>query len=73
VVDLTGLKGYYDFKLSFMPELLVGVNRENIPQEVLDRPSIFEALKQQLGLKLESQKGSVPYMIIDHIEKPAGN
>jgi len=73
VVDLTGLKGYYDFKLSFMPELPVGVNRENIPQEVLDRPSIFDALKQQLGLKLESQKGAVPYMVIDHIEKPAGN
>ena len=73
VVDLTGLKGYYDFKLSFMPELPVGVNRENIPQDVLDRPSIFEALKQQLGLKLESQKGPVPYMVIDHIEKPGGN
>lgn len=73
VVDLTGLKGYYDFKLIFMPELPVGANRENIPQDVLDRPSIFDALKQQLGLRLESQKGPVPYMIIDSIEKPAGN
>ena len=73
VVDLTGLKGYYDFKLSFMPELPVGANRENIPQDVLDRPSIFEALKQQLGLRLESQKGAVPYMVIDSIERPAGN
>lgn len=73
VVDLTGLKGYYDFKLEFVPELPVGANRENIPQEILDRPSIFDALKQQLGLKLESQKGPVPYMVIDHVEKPAGN
>lgn len=73
VVDLTGLKGYYDFKLSFMPELPPNVEREKIPQEILDRPSIFEALKQQLGLRLESQKGPVPYMVIDHIEKPAGN
>jgi uncharacterized protein (TIGR03435 family) len=56
-----------------MPELPVGANRENIPQEILDRPSIFDALKQQLGLKLESQKGPVPYMVIDSIERPLGN
>lgn len=73
VVDLTGLKGYYDFKLSFMPELPPNVNRENLPPDAQDRPSIFDALKQQLGLKLESQKGPVPYMVVDRLEKPAGN
>jgi uncharacterized protein (TIGR03435 family) len=38
-----------------------------------ERPSIFDALKQQLGLKLEAQKGPVDYFVIDHVEKPAEN
>ena len=73
VIDKTGLTGNYDFTLKFMPELPPGVDRSNIPQELLDRPSIFDALRDQLGLKLEAQKGPVEYYIIDSVEKPAGN
>jgi len=73
VIDRTGLKGTYDFTLSFLPELPPGFDKANVPQEILDRPSIFDALKAQLWLKLEPQKGPVEYYVIDHVEKPAGN
>lgn len=71
VLDKTGLAQFYDFTLSFLPELPPGFNRDNLPPEMLDRPSIFDALKQQLGLRLEPQKGPVEYYVIDHAEKPA--
>jgi uncharacterized protein (TIGR03435 family) len=73
VLDKTGLTGNYDFTLKFLPELQPGFERGNIPQEFLDRPSIFDALRDQLGLKLEAQKGPVEYYVIDSVEKPAGN
>jgi len=73
VIERTGLTGNYDFTLSFLPELPPGFDRANIPPEFLDRPNIFDALRQQLGLKLEPQKGPVVYYVIDHVEKPAEN
>jgi uncharacterized protein (TIGR03435 family) len=39
----------------------------------LNRPSIFEALKSQLGLKLEAQKGPVDDYVVDSVVKPEGN
>jgi len=73
VIDKTGLTGNYDFTLSFLPELDPGFVRGDLPAAFLDRPSIFDAVKQQLGLKLEPQKGPVEYFVIDHVEKPAAN
>ena len=73
VIDRTGLTGNYDFTLSFAPELPLGFPKENLPAGLLDRPSIFDALKQQLGLKLGAQKGPVEYYVIDHVQKPAEN
>jgi uncharacterized protein (TIGR03435 family) len=73
VVDETGLQNTYDFTLSFAPQLPPGAGRENLPPELQDRPSIFDALKQQLGLKLEPQTGPVEYYVIDHIDKPSAN
>ncbi len=77
VIDKTGLTGNYDFTLSFLPDLPPGFNREQLPPGLppgfLDRPNIYDALKQQLGLKIESQKGPVPFMVIDSVEKPAEN
>lgn len=73
VIDKTGLDKNYDFTLAFAPELPPNFPKENIPPELLDRPTIFDALKQQLGLKLEAQKGPVEYYVIDHVEKPAEN
>jgi len=73
VVDTTGLTKNYDFTLTFLPQLPPNFNTENIPPEILSRPSLFEALQQQLGLKLVPQKGPVEYYVIDHLERPAGN
>jgi uncharacterized protein (TIGR03435 family) len=70
VIDRTGLTGYYDFRLSFLPELPPNFDRDKLPPEVLSRPSLFDALKQQLGLKLEPQKGPIDYYVIDRAEKP---
>jgi uncharacterized protein (TIGR03435 family) len=66
VVDATGLAGYYEFSLEWKPE--------NAAAEGTQGPSLFLALQEQLGLKLEATKGPVPVSIIDHIEKiPTGN
>jgi uncharacterized protein (TIGR03435 family) len=73
VIDKTGLTGYYDFTLSFLPELPPGFDREKLPPEVQARPSLFDAVKSQLGLKLEATKGPVEYYVVEHIEKPERN
>jgi uncharacterized protein (TIGR03435 family) len=73
VVDMTGLTKNYDFTLKFLPELPPNVSPESIPAEIANRPSLFVALKEQLGLRLDPQKGPVEYYVIDHIERPAGN
>jgi uncharacterized protein (TIGR03435 family) len=73
VVDLTGLDKNYDFTLTFVPELPPDVSKDNLSPEVRDRPSLFDALKQQLGLKLLPQKGPVAHYVIDHIDRPSDN
>ncbi|GGA77842.1 hypothetical protein GCM10011507_31360 [Edaphobacter acidisoli] len=73
VIDRTGLTQYYDFTLSFAPVLPLNVSQEKLSDRSLDRPSIFDALKQQLGLKLEAEKGPVVYYVIDHVERPSAN
>ena len=72
VVDETGLKGYYDFNLTFLPSN-ADQFRDRLPPEVFDHPSIFIALHDQLGLKLTAQKGPVTYFVIDHVERPTEN
>ena len=73
VVDLTGLTGFYDFTLSFLPQNLPQQTHDNLPQETLDRPNLFDALREQLGLKLTAQKGPVQYFVIDHIDRATQN
>jgi len=60
VVDRTGLSGNWQFVLTFAPE---GTTESNAP-------SFFTALQEQLGLKLESTKGPVDVLVIDHVERP---
>jgi len=77
VSDKTGLTGVYDFKLKWIPER----SQRAVPPggqptaETSDPtgPTLLDALQDQLGLKLESGKGSVNGIAIDHIEKPSGN
>jgi uncharacterized protein (TIGR03435 family) len=69
VLDNTGLTGKYDFKLSWAPENVAADTNSTDTSG----PSIFTAVSEQLGLKLEPQKGPVPTLIIDHIEAPSSN
>jgi uncharacterized protein (TIGR03435 family) len=64
VVDKTGLSGKFDYTLTYAPDTAT-------PGD--DGPSLFTALEQQLGLKLESTKGPVEFLVIDHAEKPDAN
>jgi uncharacterized protein (TIGR03435 family) len=75
VVDRTGLEGNFAFELEWTPD-------PGQPLDLLDPspapadpsgPSIFTALQEQLGLKLEPQKDPVEILIIDHVEKPSEN
>lgn len=73
VVDKTRLTNSYDFTLRFAPELPPEISREDLGQELSDRPSIFDALRDQLGLRLSPEKGPVDYYVIDHVERPSEN
>jgi uncharacterized protein (TIGR03435 family) len=72
VVDKTGLTGRYDFTLRWATEQLSLV--PGTPTGDADRfPSIFTALREQLGLRLDSTKGPLEVLVIDRAEKPSGN
>jgi uncharacterized protein (TIGR03435 family) len=74
VVDRTGLVGEFDFDLEFAPPPTTGSVDAGIPVAPLDdAASIFTALQEQLGLKLESTRGPVELMVIDSAERPAEN
>jgi len=64
VLNKTGLSGEYDFTLEWTP---------GIAPDDADSPSLFTAIQEQLGLKLEPQKGPVEVMVIDHAELPSEN
>lgn len=72
VIDKTGLTGNFDFELKWTPDR----NPQNQPggAGILasdpDSPSIFTALQEQLGLKLEPAKNMVEVLVIDHVERP---
>lgn len=80
VLDQTELKGVYDFKLQFAPDDrlqpppgLAPNQRLPVPAADSNTPSLFDALQEQLGLKLESGKGPVEVIAIDRVEKPSAN
>lgn len=65
VVDKTGLAGKYDIALKWTPD-----DQQNRPDS---GPTLFTALQEQLGLKLEPAKGQVQTLVIDHAEMPSAN
>jgi uncharacterized protein (TIGR03435 family) len=74
VLDKTGLTGKYDFTLTWTREDLLGESGpESAPPPDSSGPSIFAALQLQLGLKLESGKGPVKIVVVDHADKPSVN
>jgi uncharacterized protein (TIGR03435 family) len=74
VVDKTGLTARYDIDLNYAPErqLPPGVEVPGTPADP-NGPSIYTAVREQLGLKLEQQKDQEEVLIIDHIERPNEN
>jgi uncharacterized protein (TIGR03435 family) len=81
VLDKTGLTGNYDFKLTWTPEAGQGLGAggglpagvDALPAPDPNGPTIFTAVQEQLGLRLESQKGPVDMIVIDRAEKPTEN
>ena len=77
VVNKTGLTGIYDFSLHFMPEqggLQADPENPSPPASAdTSGPSLFTAVQEQLGLKLESTKAPIEVVVIDHVERPSGN
>jgi len=72
VVDTTGFKGNFDVSLRWTPDPVSTGNGGQIPTETTG-PSIFTAMQEQLGLKLEAGKGPVDVLVVDHIERPSEN
>ena len=79
VVDKTELTGNYDFELTYAPEALGGgvgapplVNGNPIQVDP-NAPNLFTALQEQLGLKLDSQRGPVDVVVIDRLEQPVSD
>jgi len=67
VVDKTGLTGYYDIELHMA--LRSGADDDSVDKG----PSVFSAVQEQLGLKLEPTKGEIEMLAIDHVERPTEN
>jgi uncharacterized protein (TIGR03435 family) len=66
VVDRTGIQGEFNFDVKFAPI-------DNNAFGNTSSPSIFTALQEQLGLKLEAGKAPVEFLVIDHAERPTEN
>jgi uncharacterized protein (TIGR03435 family) len=77
VIDQTGIQGRFDLTLQWTPDELAapGHTGTDVGTSAADYsgPSIFTAIQEQLGLKLESQKGPVQVLVIDKVEMPSEN
>lgn len=76
VIDRTGLEGNFDIDLTFTPDRMPqgppppGVQ---IPSFDPHGPSLFTAVQEQLGLKLESERAPIEVLVIDHVERPTAD
>jgi bla regulator protein blaR1 len=85
VIDPTGIQGLFDLKLQWNPFAARPQAADDIPRspaaearegprpDLASLPNLFDALEQQLGLKLESHKGPVEIYVIDHVAPPSEN
>jgi uncharacterized protein (TIGR03435 family) len=77
VIDKTGFTGAFDVQVKFMPDqstagLMVPGGLSSQPTDS-NFPGILAAIQEQLGVKLESAKGPVEVLVIDHVEHPSEN
>ena len=73
VFDRTSLQGIYDWDLEWTPAPGEPAPPGTPPPVNLDAPSIFTAVQEQLGLRLESGRGPVDVLVIDSIDRPTEN
>ena len=82
VVDKTGLTGNYDYKLAWTPDDVPPAMTKPGSSDASEggaaapdtsAPSLFTALQEQLGLKLEATKGPVDVVVIDRLQQPSAN
>jgi uncharacterized protein (TIGR03435 family) len=78
VTNETGLDGQYDFKLTWTPDSTLPAGKGAPPEEPVSADSnagtsIFTALTEQLGLRLEAKKGPVPVLVVEKVERPSEN
>jgi uncharacterized protein (TIGR03435 family) len=77
VVDQTGLTGKFDFRLKWTPDESqfggLGVKVPTPSDKADAPPSLFTAIQEQLGLKLDPVKAPVDVLVVDHVEKPSDN
>jgi uncharacterized protein (TIGR03435 family) len=82
IIDKTGLAGTYDYTLNWTPDDAPPMGggpgggppgSDNAPPQDAGGPSVFTAIQEQLGLRLEPQKGPADVIVIDHIETPSAN
>jgi len=69
IVDKTGLTGEFDAELTWTPDPSLSAPQDG-PPPANDGPSLFTAIQEQLGLKLEAQRGPVDVLVIDAVERP---
>ncbi len=77
VVDKTGIAGAFDFSLKWTPDesqfSRLGISYQAARRGFQLPPPLFEAIQEQLGLKLEPQRAPVDVLVIDHVERPSPN
>src|SRR5215467_736068 len=73
VVDRTGIQGKFDFTLKWTPSEFEHGQRPPAQSRPDDPPPLFEAIQEQLGLKLQSSRTSVDVIVIDHVYQPSPN
>jgi uncharacterized protein (TIGR03435 family) len=67
VIDRTGLKGAFDIELAWKPDTAI------VAATGPDAPSLFTALQEQLGLKLDARRGPVEFLVVDSVDRPTEN
>jgi uncharacterized protein (TIGR03435 family) len=70
VSDATGITGVFEFDLTWTPDIPANAPPESVPPVDPDRPTLFTALQEQLGLRLQAARRPVPVLAIDRAEKP---
>src|SRR6185436_6304999 len=75
VVDKTGLPGYYDLNLTFAPEAgpAAPQGAPAGPAPDSTAPSLFTAMQEQLGLKLEPGRAPISVLVIDRVQRPSAD